>query len=115
MTANINFQDKLPDFVKDVWANTLEIFHKTEDDVKTFVEKMVERGKMTEEEGKKLLGELKDRFEESREKVETRANESFEKALHMINLPTKNEVASLNKRVSTLTKKVNKLKKEIAA
>ena len=115
MTSKTNIQDKLPGFVKEMWTNAVDAIYKTEDEVKTFINKMVERGKMTPEEGKKIITELKGKFNDNRKKIEKRANESLEKAMHRINLPTKTEVESLGKRIATLTKKVNKLKKEVAA
>jgi len=115
MSSKTNIQDKLPGFVKEIWTNAVDALYKTEDEVKIFIEKMVERGKMTPEEGKKIIAELKTKFKENQKKVEKRANESLEKVVHFINLPTKTEVESLSKRITQLTRKVNKLKKEVAA
>jgi polyhydroxyalkanoate synthesis regulator phasin len=115
MADKFKLQDKLPDFMKELWTGTLDAFYKTEDDVRNFINKMVERGKMTPEEGKKILNEMLGKFKENRQKLEKRASGQIEKTLHMINLPTKTEIDALNKKVSILTRKINKLKKEVAA
>jgi len=115
MTEKFQFQEKVPEFVKEFWGGALDALTKTEKDVRGFINQMIDRGKLTPEEGKKILAELVSKFNENREKIESKANESVAKTLHMINLPTKQEVKVLEKKIGTLSRKVNKLKKEIAA
>lgn len=115
MANDFKLQEKIPDFVKEIWTGTIDAISKTEEDVKGFINKMVERGRLTPEEGKKLVNDLLSKISENREKVEKRASERIEKTLHLINLPSKNEVEKLSKKVTSLTRRVNKLKKEIAA
>lgn len=115
MAKDKKLQTKLPDFMKEIWTGTIDVISKTEQDVKDFINKMVERGKLTPEEGKKIISDLLSKVSENRAKIEKRAGESIEKTLHLINLPSKNEVEKLSKKVTSLTRRVNKLKKEIAA
>ena len=108
-------QEKVPAFVKELWTGAMDLFSKTEKDVHDFVSQMIKKGKLTPEEGKKIMKELMEKIQSSRSKIEARAHDSIEKTLHMINLPTKQEVEELGKKVTGLTRRVNKLKKEIAA
>lgn len=110
-----NIQEKLPDYVKDLWSSAMDTISKSEQDVRKFVDQMIERGKITEEEGKKIVNELVEKLQEGRSKIESRASNGIDKTLHLINLPTKQDVEALSQKVTSLTRKVNKLKKEIAA
>ena len=108
-----DFQEKLPDFLKDIWTNTMETMTKAEADVKGFVGGLIDTGKLNPEEGRKLVKDMVTRFQDSRDKFENRASETYARSLHMINLPSKSEVDNLSKRVTSLTRKVNKLKKDL--
>lgn len=113
MAEKINLQEKVPEFFKEIWTGTVDTLTKTEEDVRVFINKLVERGKLSPEEGKKVINELKAKLQDNRKKIEARAMEGLEKTLHMINIPSKNEVDALRKKVSSLSRKVSKLKKDL--
>jgi len=106
-------QERLPDFVKGMWNNAMDAVSKIEEDFQGFLNRMVEHERLSEEEAKRILSGLIDRFHETRQKIETRASESLDKTWLTLNLPTKSEVDALGRRVATLRKKVVKLQKEV--
>ena len=89
---------------------TLSIAH---EEIENLVQKLVERGEIAEHDGRKLVEELKER----KEKRFARRNEAIEKRveelLDKLNVPTKDDINNLSKKVSALTRKVdNMMKKE---
>jgi len=107
-------QERVPEFIKETITGAKEAISKTEDDVRSFVGKLVERGKLTPDEGKKLLSELMGNIRDRRTKFEKKTGEFVDKTMGRINLPSKSDLDALSKRVNTLSKKVNKLKKDLA-
>lgn len=83
------------------------------------VEQLVEKGKITVEEGKELSEELKRDVKEKAENVKLKANEKIEEIrpinkedmiqiLKEFNFATKNEVIELKNRISELEEKLEK-------
>jgi len=113
MSESYQFQEKVPEFFRNIWTGTIDAVTRMEKDVEVFVEKMVEHGKLTEDEGRKMVKELVARFIDARDKIEKRAGEGLEKTWLRFNLPTRTEVEGLGKRVNKLKRQVNKLKKDL--
>ena len=82
-----------------------------QDEIESFVNKLVERGEIAEKEGKKLISELKDKRKKSTEKAQEEINQQVKEVLAKMNVPTKSDVEKLNKQVSELSKKVDELNK----
>lgn len=86
-----------------------------QEEVESFVNKLVERGELAEKDGRKLIDEFSEnrrkRAEESTKKVETEVEKRMESLLNRMNIPSKSDIDSLSKKVAELTKKVDALKK----
>ena len=77
-----------------------------QDEVEHFVNKAVERGQMAEKEARKTVHEVT----EKRKGTEKEVDKRFEEMLAKLNIPTKNDITSLNEKIADLTKKVEELK-----
>jgi polyhydroxyalkanoate synthesis regulator phasin len=77
-----------------------------QDEVEHFVNKAVERGQMAEKEARKTVQEVT----EKRKGTEKEVDKRFEEMLAKLNIPTKNDISSLNEKIADLTKKVEELK-----
>lgn len=76
---------------------------------------LVDRGAKTEQKTRKLVNkQVQTRQKEARKaskRVESEVEKRFEDVLHRMNVPSKNDIEKLSRKVSTLNKKVNELSK----
>jgi polyhydroxyalkanoate synthesis regulator phasin len=77
-----------------------------QDEFEHFVNKAVERGEIAEKEARKTMHEAT----EKRKGAEKEVDKRFEDMLVKLNIPTKNDLTSLNDKIADLTKKVESLK-----
>lgn len=82
-----------------------------QDEIEHFIEKMVEKGEIAEKDARKLIKEVVDRRKEGAKKAEAEIDKRVEEALNRMNIPTKADIEALSNKISTLTKKVEELKK----
>jgi poly(hydroxyalkanoate) granule-associated protein len=82
-----------------------------QDEVEAFVDRLVERGELAEKEGRKLVQEMRERRKTQAKKTRGGLDERVEEALHRMNIPSKQDIDTLNERISTLMDKVEELRK----
>jgi poly(hydroxyalkanoate) granule-associated protein len=81
-----------------------------QDEIEAFIDRLVERGELAEKEGRKLVQEMRERRKAQAKKAQGGLDERVEDALHRMNIPTKQDVDTLNERIATLTQKVEELR-----
>ena len=84
-----------------------------QDEVEHFVNKAVERGEMAEKEARKTVQDVSEKrkgAEKQMDKSLKEVDKRFEEMLAKLNIPTKNDITSLNEKIADLTKKVEELK-----
>lgn len=76
---------------------------------------LVERGTTTEQKTRELVNkQMENRQKDAKKaakRVEKEVEDRFEDVLHRMNIPSKNDIEKLSRKVSTLNKKVNDLSK----
>jgi poly(hydroxyalkanoate) granule-associated protein len=82
-----------------------------QDEITKFLNKMVERGEIAEKDARKLLEEVTSRRKEQTKKAENELDRRMEDMLSRMNVPTKADIDSLSQKITTLTEKVEQLKK----
>ncbi len=86
-----------------------------QDETGSLFNKMVERGeKFEQKRSKQLRAELKKpkkEIDKFNDKMSDKVGGVFTRVLNWLNIPTRSDVKTLNAKVTTLTKKVNELKK----
>jgi poly(hydroxyalkanoate) granule-associated protein len=82
-----------------------------QEELENLINKLVERGELAEKEGKKLLEELKEKRKKKSAKAETEVNKRVEELMTTMNVPTKDDIDALSKKINELDKKVDGLKK----
>lgn len=96
------------DLVKKSMLTGLGLASLTKDKIEEIVSDFVEKGKMTEQEGRKLAEDLLARSDESREELKAQIEDGVQKALDSMNLAKKSEVEALKKEVEELKKALGK-------
>ncbi len=109
----------------------------TKDEIESMVARLVEKGEITEQEGRKMVEELlartketgksvtpkvKKTVEEPVEKTEELANkaeeafaERMQSILNAMNIPSKSDIEELTRKINTLSRKVSQLDKKLSA
>ena len=83
----------------------------TIEEIGDLVDKLVERGEIAEQEGKKLVIEIKEKRRKKTDEAEEVASSRVREALDRMDIPTKSDIDDLSKKITTLSKKVDDLKK----
>ncbi|MDJ0754319.1 MAG: phasin family protein [Ardenticatenaceae bacterium] len=97
----------------------ITLLEKTQKDVADILDKFISRGEKLEADGRKQIEKA---VKTRRKQVDKTVNETtdafekrVEKVLHGMNVPSKNDIDALSRKIATLTKKVNALAKETKA
>ena len=80
----------------------------TKEKVEELAHELIEKGKMSEKEGKEFIDDLVNRSKEAKEKVETQIDTRVKDTLKKMNLVTKQEYEILEKRLKDLEAQLNR-------
>ncbi len=83
-----------------------------QDEIEDFVNRLVERGALAEEEGKKLIRETKEKRKEQVQKAREEVNKRIEELLVRLNVPTKADIEALSEKIAALSNKVDEMMKK---
>jgi poly(hydroxyalkanoate) granule-associated protein len=83
----------------------------TIEEIGDLVDKLVERGEIAEQEGKKLILEIKEKRRKKTDEAEGIASSRMREMMDKMDIPTKSDIEDLSKKIATLSKKVDDLKK----
>lgn len=79
--------------------------------VSEIVDDLVKKGELSKSQGAKLVKECSDKVGRSGEEVNKAVAELIDKALEKMNIPARDEVEKLKKKVTALSARVKKLEK----
>lgn len=83
-----------------------------QEEMESFVSKLVERGELAEKDGKKLMRDVMEKRKKEAQKAEDQLDKRVEELLDRMNVPSKSDIEALSAKITALTKKVDELKKE---
>ncbi len=82
----------------------------TMDALEDLVDKLVERGELSEEEGRKLIKDMLERRKKDAKKAEEELNKRVDDLMARFDMPSKAEFDDLSAKIDALTAKVDELK-----
>jgi poly(hydroxyalkanoate) granule-associated protein len=82
-----------------------------QEEVEAFVAKLVERGELAEQDGKKLVRDVMEKRKKETKKAEDQLDKRVEELLDRMNVPSKSDIEALSAKITALSKKVDELKK----
>ncbi|MGE4560522.1 MAG: phasin family protein [Desulfobulbus sp.] len=80
----------------------------TKEKVEEVTKDLVEKGKMSQEEGKQFIDDLLRKSEKAKDQLELWINKRVEERVNQLNLATKDELAELQRKVEELQVALNK-------
>jgi polyhydroxyalkanoate synthesis regulator phasin len=83
-----------------------------QEEMESFVEKLVERGELAEQEGRDLLHDVMERRRKEVRRAEVELETQVEEALDRLNVPTKSDIEMLSAKIAALSRKIDELKQE---
>lgn len=92
------------DLVKKSMLASVGLALKAWDEVEELANDMVDKGKMTEQEGRKFIDELQDRYQDTQKKLEERVEKSVKDILKKVDVVTQDELKALKKEIRDLKK-----------
>jgi poly(hydroxyalkanoate) granule-associated protein len=81
-----------------------------QDEVMHLLDRMVERGEITEKDARKMVSDAQKEFNKRRKSGQTKAERELENLMEKMNVPSKADIEDLAKQVTHLTKRVEELK-----
>jgi polyhydroxyalkanoate synthesis regulator phasin len=93
----------------DIIRNALLAGYGVQERVKEFVDELVKKGELSESQGAKLVKEWADKAEKNTEDISNSLNDLLKKAVDKMKIPSKEDIDSLNEKVSALSTRVQKL------
>ena len=101
----------MADLIKKTLLAGVGLALKTWDEVEDLAKELVDKGKMSEQEGSKFIKDLQKRYEDTQEKLEARVDQAVTKFLKKANVVTSDELKALKKEVRDLKKMISSEKK----
>jgi len=77
--------------------------------VKEFIDDLVKKGELSESEGAKLVKEWTEKADRTSQDLTRSLSDIITKTMEKMNLPTKDDIERLNKKVSALSARVKRL------
>ncbi len=81
-----------------------------QEELEAFVNRLVERGELAEQDGKRLMRDVMERRRRQAEKAEDGLEKRIESILARMSVPTKADIEVLSAKITELGKKVDELK-----
>jgi polyhydroxyalkanoate synthesis regulator phasin len=100
------------DLIKKTMMAGIGLALKTRDEVEELARDLSKKGSLSEQEGKRFLDELLKRYDEAREKLEDRVEETVRKFLKKADIVTSEELKALKKEIRELKKAISEQKDE---
>ena len=82
-----------------------------QEEMETFVDRLVERGQIAEQDGKRLVRDMMERRRDQTQRAEEELERRMESMLSHMNVPSKSDIDSLSAKISELSRKVDELKR----
>lgn len=93
----------------DIVRNTILAGFGVQEKVKEFIDELVKKGELSESQGAKLVKEWTEKADKSASELSKSISDIVTKTLEKMNIPTKDEIEMLNKKIQNLSARLKKL------
>lgn len=84
-----------------------------QDEITHLIDRMVERGEITEKDARKLVSDAQKEFNRRRKSGRTKAEQELENLMEKMNIPSQADIQDLTNQVANLSKRVQELQSKI--
>lgn len=95
--------------LQEAWQSTLGRFATAEDGSRNLVQRLVDWGKLSGDEGRSLLNEWRQSIESNRRQLEKRVEETVQRSMARFTIPTQRDLAQLTAQIGELEQRVRAL------
>jgi len=96
------------DLIKKTMLTGIGIAMKTKDELEELVKEIVNKGELSENEGKSFLDDLKNKSEEAQKDFEEKIESKFKDLLKKADIATRDDVNNLKNEIEELKKTISK-------
>lgn len=96
------------ELIKKTMMTGIGIALKTQAEFEEMTKEFIEKSKMPEEEGRKFIDEMLDKYKEAKESMESEIDKSVKKFLEKADIASKKELNALKEEVEQLKAKIEK-------
>ena len=97
------------DYLKKSLLTGVGLALRSKTEIEELAKEFSKNSKMSQAEAKDFLNECQEKYEEARKGFDKKVEETIEKILLKLDLPSKSDVKALNDRIDDLTRKLSKL------
>ncbi|MBW2582348.1 MAG: hypothetical protein JRE36_01930 [Deltaproteobacteria bacterium] len=102
----------MPDLIKKTLLAGVGLALKTWDEVEDLAKELIDKGKMSEKDGRKFTKDLQKRYEDTQKKLETRVEKMVKEFFKKADVVTTDELKALKKEVRDLKKMISMISNE---
>jgi polyhydroxyalkanoate synthesis regulator phasin len=95
-------RDCMLDLMKKAIFTGLGLAFMTKEKIEDFSKELIEKGRLSETEGKEFIDELQKKSEEARKKLEEQIQNAVNNALKKMNIATRDDISRVEKQVAKL-------------
>ena len=82
-----------------------------QEEVETFINKLIERGEIAERDGRTLISDLVEKRKQATQKTidqaGTQVDSTIERVLHRVNIPTKGDIEELTRKIDAMNRRLD--------
>ncbi len=93
----------------DVVKNALMAGFGVQEKVKEFIDELVKKGELSDSQGAKLVKEWTEKADKSTSELSKSISDLVTKTIEKINIPTRDDISQLNKKIEELSERLKKL------
>jgi poly(hydroxyalkanoate) granule-associated protein len=95
--------------VFDIVRNAILAGFGVQEKVREFIDELVKKGELSESQGAKLVKEWTEKADKSTAELSKTISDLVSKTLEKMNIPTRDEIEKLNKKIQSLSARIKKL------
>jgi polyhydroxyalkanoate synthesis regulator phasin len=100
--AKMERRGRMFDLMKKAIFTGLGLAFMTKEKIEEFSKELVERGRLSETEGKEFIDELQKKSEEAKKKVEEQIESAVNKTIKKMNVATRDDILRVEKQIADL-------------
>ena len=95
------------DYLKKSLLSGIGLALRSKNEIEDLAKEFVENSKMNQDEAREFIRDCQQKYEEARTGFDKRVEETIEKILSKLDLPSRSDIKALNARIDDLTKKLS--------